>query len=213
MSAFHEQSSQERPVPAYAPRRKSGLETPLVGRFYREGKILVFAPPLWYDILVSACIISGVVLTLSFLVAGGEPYELFVSIAIACAGLWALASNERMICDLGKRTYTRFEGSGLGKHLVRGPLSDLDALVLTTEQYAVAAVVRNVVIYRLVLHWKGIKHPPLPIEKEKHSIPVQAPLNHSAGFLLARGSTFAQALGIRYFDNSHMYGKSPVPAF
>ena len=206
--AFHqEQGISERPID-YARRRKSGLETPLVGRFYRENRILVFAPPLWYDTLVAACIIGGIVFTILFVLAGGEGWQLFGSIATAAGGLWALASNERMICDLTKRTYTRFEGGGFTRHLQRGSLNELDALVLTAEQHAVLG---SVALYRLVLHWKGASHPPLPVEKEQHSLLPGVPLNQNASFILARGATYAQALGVRYFDNSHMYGKSPVP--
>ena len=209
MSAFSEQPNQERPI-AYVRRRKSGLETPLVGRFYREGRVLVFAPPLWYDILVIGCIAGGALFTLAFLWDGGEQWQLFTSVAVALAGLWALASNERMICDIRKGTYTRFEGGGIAKHLVRGSLSELDALVLTSEQYAPGAVLTYSVLYRLVLHWKGARQPPLPVEKEQCFLPPGAVLNQGAGSMLARGAAYAKALDVRYYDNSHLYGKSPV---
>lgn len=202
--------SQERQV-AYAQRRKTGLETPLVGRFYGENKLLVFAPPLWYDTLVGLCVLGGGFSLLWLLLKGGEDYQIWTAVAVTLAGVWAVASNERMICDLRKKTYIRFEGGKIGQHVVSGSFSDLEALVLTAEQYPHGTGLGAVVFYRLVLHWKGRRHPPLGVEKERRTIPFGAPLNYAAQGILSRGAAYANALGVPYYDNSHMHGHSPVP--
>jgi hypothetical protein len=207
MSAFGERPGMENQV-AYARRRKSGLETPLAGRFYRE-RLLVFSPPLWYDILVGLCVIAGGLLAVYYYILGSPLW--LVMLAVMFAGIWGAISNERMVCDLRSRTYARFEGIGIGKRIIRGNLTDLDALVLTSEQYGTGIGLGATVIYRLVIYWKGMRHPPLVAERQSRSIPYGAPLNQAAGAILQRGTRFSQALQVKYFDNSHMAGKSPVP--
>lgn len=213
MSAFGgrgplEQGGMENQV-AYAKRRKSGLEVPLRGQIYGENKLLVFAPALWHDMLMFACILVGVIAAIT---GGGMlPGGLFTAFALLTAGFWAALSNERMICDLRARTYRRYEGWGPGKRSIRGSLNELEALVLTSEQYAHGTGASAMVFYRLVLYWKGQRHPPLVVEKERHFVSFGSPLNTAVQPMLYRGMRYAKALGVPYYDNSHLASKSPVP--
>ncbi|MBI5707848.1 MAG: hypothetical protein HZC36_12760 [Armatimonadetes bacterium] len=210
-----ESGAQEGSRAALAPRFKAGLETPLEGRFGKEGKRLVFAPPLWYDVLVFALFFGGILLValsfLSVLYAPNPMYGMFLGGMLGFAGLWGALSNERMTCNLTTRTYTRLEGQGLRKRLVQGRLEELDALVLVTEDYSLPLSMGRTVRYRLVLHWKGNQHPLLIVEREAHTLPAGAPINASAGPLLQKGQRYAQALGVRYFDNSHFASPCPLP--
>lgn len=210
MSAFGERPGMEGQV-AYARRRKSGLEVPLKGRFYGEAKYLVFSPPLWHSALVIVCIVGGALATLLNLLGIDVPGGLFTTIAVLAAGMWGAFSNELMVCNLRNRTYARYEGFGPGKRTIRGNLAELDAVVLTSEQYGAGIGIAANVIYRLVIFWKGMRHPPLIAERESRSIPFGAPLNYAAGRMLHEGMRYAQALQVPYYDNSHMAGHSPVP--
>ncbi|HEY3781792.1 MAG TPA: hypothetical protein VGL56_11965 [Fimbriimonadaceae bacterium] len=213
MGAFGEFNRGNENQVAYVRRRKSGLEVPLVGRFYGENKRLVFAPPLWHDALVGVCLVGGIIYTLLSAMGTLEvPGGLFTTVAVLAAGIWGALSNERMICDLRTKTYVRFEGMGPGKQVIRGSISEIDAVVLTAEQYSLSTGFSGgTVIYRLILHWKGQRHPPLIIERESRNLPIGAPLNQGAQRMLHKGMRYAQALGLPYYDNSNMIGKSPVP--
>lgn len=212
---MREQGSWERQQLPWNWRRKGGLETPLQGRVIGERKV-TFAPPIWYDGLVFLCIFGAPLAY--FLGRSGVPVPIFsapvsgfwVSIAVCVAGLWAALSNERMACDLRARTYARLEGQSLRKRITRGSLSELDALVLTAEEYLPGAL-GHVVIYRLVLHWKGSKEPLLVVERESASIPTGAQLNYGAGRILQRGARYAKMLGVPFYDNSYFHSGSPVP--
>lgn len=191
--------------PYIIPRRKSGLETPIVGRFYRESTRLIFAPPVWYDALVLACIVGGVgVMAWCFM--GGESWWFFIAILVAIAGFWGALSNERMSCDLRKRTYARLEGQRLFKRVTRGSLDELDAVVLTAEE----APLQLSVIYRLVIHWKHQRHPLLIVDRERVAAVPGMPLNYGAQNILQRGARYAQALGLPFYDNSHIRGRAPI---
>jgi hypothetical protein len=205
MSAFGERGGFENPQMGFGRRRKSGLEVPLRGRIYGENKLLVFAPPLWHDLLVIACILGGAadLLMAGTLIPGG----LLVGFLLLMAGLWAGLSNERMVCDLRNRTFRRFEGMGPGKRSFRGSLNELEAMVLTFEPYGIGAG-----RYRLVLYWRGQRQPPLVAEMEQHPAFQNATqTNPAVQPMLYRGLKYAQALGIPYYDNSYMVGRSPVP--
>lgn len=210
-----EAGGQEGSRAVYAPRFKAGLETPLEGRFGKEGKRLSFAPPFWYDVLVFSLFFGGLlIVALSFysvLYAPNPMFGMFLGGMICFAGTWGAFSNERMHCNLTTRTYSRLEGQGLRKQLVQGRLDELDALVLVTEDYSLPLSVGRTVRYRLVLHWKGNRHPLLIVEREAHTLPPGAPLNASAGPLLVKGQKYAQALGVKYFDNSHFASPCPLP--
>jgi hypothetical protein len=195
-------------------RRKGGLETPLGGRFLGEAKWLLFSPPIWYDVLVVACIIGGPVMALlgprfGWPIVGFQPNAFWVGTTVCLAGLWGALSSERMTCDLRNRTYSRLEGQSLGKRLTRGSLAELDAVVLYAEEYPVALMGRTV-IYRLVIHWKGNKEPLLVVDRESHSI-GGGPLNSGAARIAQRGTRYAQALGVSFYDNSYFHRPAPVP--
>ena len=140
------------------PRRKAGLETPLVGRFGRENRRLIFAPPAWYEALVVICLAGWPVLIFLMLPSWGT-LAWPIGLAVGGAGLWGALSNERLVCDLTARTYARLEGQGLRKRVTRGSLDDLDAIVLMSEVLPFSAGATRPVIYRLVLHWKAARQP------------------------------------------------------
>jgi hypothetical protein len=198
-------------------RRKGGLETPLKGRFSKENRRLTFAPPLWYDALVVCCLVGGPCLAAFRFMGDLLPIPLepgiafFTGIAVTFAGLWGAFSNERMACNLTNRTYFRLEGQGIGKRFTKGSLGELEALVLVAEEWPVPTLGGRMVVYRLVLHWKGSKEPLLVAERETHTIPWRAPLNHAAGPILHRGAVYAQALQLPFYDNSHFHTPAPVP--
>lgn len=205
----------ERGRPPVPSRSKTGLETPLEGRFAKENRRLVFAPPVWYDLLIVACILTGLgLIALSFFAPAFAPlqfYGYFVGTMIAGAGIWGALSNERMSCNITAKTYARLEGQGLRKRLVQGTLTELDAIVLVSEESLFAIPGSRGVIYRLVLHWKGSSYPLLVVEREVRAIASNVPINHSAGAILQRGQSYAQALGVRFFDNSYFSSPCPVP--
>ncbi len=210
-----ERGSLER-SPARGPfRGKAGLETPLSGRFARENRRLVFAPPVWYDALIVACLVTGLaVVAVGFLAPSyglGQIYGFFVGTMISFAGAWGALSNERMACNLAARTYSRLEGQGVRKRLVQGSLDDLDALVLVAEELPVPIRGGRTVMYRLVLHWRNRIHPLLVVEREARALPSGAPINGCAEAMMRKGQGYAQALGIRFFDNSYYHSPCPVP--
>jgi len=200
-----------------APRRKSGLETPLSGRFFGENKLLVFAPPLWYDALVLVCFLGGPAFAIYSLMNGGlqignaPMLGFFIGAMVTIAGAWAAFSNERMWCDLRRRTYWRREGQGLSKTTYRGSLDDLDAVVLMTEEWPALLGNSRPVIYRLVLHWRAGVQPLMVVEVERHVVPCHEPMNSRAGLLLHKGSRYAHALGVTFYDNSYYHSPCPVP--
>lgn len=190
-------------------RRKAGLETPLEGRFSKENRRLVFAPPRWYDLLVLACLFGWPLLIVF------APPHLHDSAWIAAplvffAGIWGAVSNERMICDLAARTYARLEGQNLGKRVTRGSLDEMDAIVLVAENLPVQHL-RPAVVYRLVLHFKGQVRPPLVIGRLEVALPQGARLGFGVEGMQALGLRYASALGVKFFDNSHFPSASPVP--
>lgn len=199
---------------AISPRRKSGLETPLAGRFFRETRLL-FAPPVWYDVLVVASTALGGLLVFGALgglgipLFGGGFRLLLLGTAVGLSGLWAAASNERMHCNLSSRTYARLQGQGVFKRWVKGSLDELDALVLISTE--VATVGSRVVDYRLVLHWKNASQPILVVEQRRVTLGVGQPLNSRVGDLLARGQRYASAMKLGYYDNSYFHSPAPVP--
>ena len=192
------------------PRRKAGLETPLVGRFGRENRRLIFAPPAWYEALVVICLAGWPVLIFLMLPSWGT-LAWPIGLAVGGAGLWGALSNERLVCDLPARTYARLEGQGLRKRVTRGSLDDLDAIVLLTEVLPFSAGVTRPVIYRLVLHWKAACQPLLIIARESHNVATAPPLGGQAGRLQQDGLRFAAALGVKFFDNSHFPSPCPIP--
>jgi len=216
-----EQGRYEGPQQPVRWRTKGGLETPLRGRFIGEMKRLTFAPPIWYDVLVGLCLAFGVYSGLG--VAGLVSFQMFdpqmfgatllvLAIGVTLAGLWAALSNERMACDLRARTYVRLEGQGIAKRVTRGSLNELYGLVLMSQDTMLPGLGGGrSVVYRLVLYWKGSKEPLLVVERVSGSIPLNTPLNAGAGAMAQRGYRYAQALGVPYYDYSHVNSPGPLP--
>lgn len=202
--------------PGTLPRVKVSLETPLRGRFWGENRRLLFAPPAWYDHLVLACIFGGgavalIQLGLRGLSAVTDPLVTFwVPFAVCLAGIWALLSSERMTVDLKARTYTRREGQGLWKRWTRGSLDEIDAIVVTSEVYPVGAGLAPLIIYRSCLHWKQSRQPLLVVDRQEAPLAPGQPINSRAGEIVLRASRYAQAMGIRVFDNSHFASPAPI---
>ncbi|MCX7801106.1 MAG: hypothetical protein N2109_12300 [Fimbriimonadales bacterium] len=200
--------------PTPAPARKAGLETPLSVRFLGE-RAVAFAPSWGYDALIVACLLSPLVGGFRWWV--GSPLGFMhpgiffgATVAAALAGVWALFSMDRMVCDLRRRTYLRFEGSAAWKRVRRGSLDELDALVLTCEQLPSVAG-GHAVVYRLVLHWKGGRLPPLVGERRLCHLPAGAPLNYSAAPWVDKGLRVAAALRVPFYDNSYFHSPCPIP--
>ena len=200
---------------AFRPLRKIGLETPLVGSFWGEDKRLVFAPPRWYQALVSGCLAFGVMVSLGAYL-GWEWVPFFqagawLGPAVFLAGVWAVLSMEYVAFDLKSRTYFRREGEGLIKRTRRGSVIEIDAVVVYCEQYPLT-LVGGLVVYRTVVHWKNASLPLLVTEREQSSIPPGEPLNHGAGAICFRAQRYAKALGVAYFDNSYFHSRAPQSA-
>lgn len=195
-------------------RLKSGLETPLGIHFVREGSKIWFAPPRWYDRLLAACFVGGAFLVLSALFGWGgtvffDPvWRLWTGLAVMLAGGWAALSNERMLCNVTDRTYTRWEGKGPVKSVSKGSFNEFDALVLLAE--STFGPTGPVVTYRLVLHWKGSKLPFLIVRQATFGLGQGTALNYSAGGLLREGQRVAQAIGVPFFDNSYFHSPEPL---
>ena len=190
-------------------RRKVGLETPIVGRFIGENRKILFAPPIWYDALVAACIIGSIVVVIFRLTVQRQLD--FIFIAVGLAGVWAALSNERLMVDLRSRTYMRREGKGIVKRYFRGSLSEIDAVVLTTELYPFAVATEQVVIYRLLIHWKNQRQPVFVASRLQAQITKGGPINSRAGTLAVLGQQYASALGVPFFDNSYFDSPAPIP--
>ncbi|MBS1704683.1 MAG: hypothetical protein JST40_02330 [Armatimonadetes bacterium] len=188
-----------------------------MARYLEERRILSFAPPLWYEMLVRGvfvvaglCLIKGFFPTLGtdwlpFWSINTGGYWMILGLALAGAGLWAYLSNERLVCDLRKGTYLRFEAN----RILRGSLAELDAIVLITEVNPPSF--HGKMIYRLVLHWKNAVHPLLVLETAMFPFVQGMALNSSSAQIAARGNYFAQILGLKFFDNSHFASPNPVP--
>ncbi|MBL8068073.1 MAG: hypothetical protein JNM28_06465 [Armatimonadetes bacterium] len=214
---MHERPTPERPQLTRS-RSKGGLETPLVGRLWRETR-LIFAPPLWYDILTYSCLATGAAL-FAMAIAGWPLLLLSPEILIWTgplvffAGLWGQLSSERMTCDLESRVYTRREGQGLFKQITRGSLADLDAAVLLADRNLMrSTLVGEPVTYRLVLYWKQGKEPLLVIGTEHVSLGPGQAVNAGAGRMAQTGAGYARILGLPFFDNSYFLSDGPLKPF
>ncbi|MCH8978654.1 MAG: hypothetical protein IH945_05355 [Armatimonadetes bacterium] len=210
----YEQRSGTEGAQNYRPRKKIGLETPLVGRFWGEDKRLVFTPPTWYQLLVLGCFIFGTLAGLGGLFGWGWVPQMQIGVwlgpVVLLAGVWALLSMEYAMFDLKARTYFRREGRGLFKSSRRGSLADVDAVVLLCENYPYS-VAGRIVIYRIVVHWKHAKDPLLVTERTQAAIPPGAPLNHCAQPMAVRAQRYAGALGVPFYDNSYFHSPAPQP--
>lgn len=182
-----------------------------------ERRILTFAPPRWYDLLVLGCFGSALLCWtegllpdfwrrwLPSLTAQTSAYWILLGSALAFAGLWALQSNERLVCDLRRGTYQRFEGW----RRTRGTLAELDCLVMLAEIHPVLGT--SQAIFRLVLFWKGMRHPLLVVETHPRPIAPGLPLQTYAQDVGSRGVGYAQLLGVRFVDGASAPTPAPVP--
>jgi hypothetical protein len=146
-----------------------------------------------------------------FLIFQGVIACLLFGGAILISGFWAALSNERVLLDLTQQGYVRLEGQGFGKRLVRGKISELDALQLVAEEFPTIVPGRRHVVYRLVLHWKHRHQPLLVVEREDRDLGAGVPIHQHAGSIRARGIRYAQAIGIPFYDNAHYHSPGPVP--
>jgi hypothetical protein len=194
------------------PQRKIGLETPLVGRIWGEDRRLVFAPPLWYQTLVLACLAGGgLVFLASYFGWNWVPLSrtgAWLGPAVFLAGLWAALSMEYAVFDLRSRTYFRREGRGFMKRTRRGSTLDVDAVVVYCENYPYV-VIGRMVIYRTVVHWKNAVVPLLVTERVQANLPAGAPLNYASGPIVARAQRYAKAMGVAFYDNTYFHSPAP----
>lgn len=197
----------------FSPMRKVGLETPIVGRFTKENRRLIFAPPVWYDRLVAGVAVAGAFLCGTVLFPGLPGAVLPLESAMVTgplllfAAAWAYLSNERLIFDLTRRTYMRLLGTvPIVKRYV-GTIPEIDAVVLISEVSPLGAGVA----YRIVIHWKGRRLPVFVADRQNALVTPGSPLQAGAGQMAARGAAFAQALGVPFYDNSYFSSPGPVP--
>jgi hypothetical protein len=188
------------------------LETPLYGKFYREDTKLVFAAPLPYHVLVRLCIGGGTLMCVYGLLSPYTPiypvWWMVVGLLVIVAGVLAALSLQSVTFDLRERFYVRRQGPGLFPKMMRGPLSDLDAIVLIAEPDPL--MIHRGVTYHLVLHWKGQRQPPMVLQQDTRQVPQGQPMNIASQQLLMRGVRYSKALGLPFYDNSHFASKCPV---
>jgi hypothetical protein len=192
------------------------LETPLYGRFQGEGRRLVFGPPLLYLHLVKACTGVGVAMSLYglYALATGEAVAVYpawwvlVGVLVAGAAGLAAASLQSISFDLRERFYTRRQGPGFLPRVTRGPIDGLDAIVAISEPNQRLHAMG--VTYHLVLHWKGHRGPLMVLQQDSRQMISGQPLNIAAAQLVAQGASYAKALGIPFYDNTHFASKCPV---
>lgn len=195
-------------------RSKGGLEAPLKGRLIRE-RYLIFAPPLWYDLLIAAVAVGGFGSAALALVGKGpaigilgEQYCLIFGSLFGLAALWAALTNERMSIDIRKGTYARLEGQQILRRVTRGSVSELYGIALMTSQHPL----RPIYIYRLVLYWNANRHPLLVIQSGEARIMPGRPINYGAGQLHHVGQQWSRYLNIQYADASSHLSPDPLRA-
>ncbi|RYG48727.1 hypothetical protein EON79_03615 [bacterium] len=190
------------------------LETPLYGKFQGERR-LAFLPPAIYLALVRICMGGGalmIVYGLFFEVGAFYPeWWQMIGFLVALAGVLASFALQSVTFDLRERTYVRRQGPGLFPSMTRGRLDELDAVVLISEPNS--RLMAGGVTYHLMLHWKGVKEPPMVLQQDTRVLPSGMPLNHGAAQILTVGSRYAKALGVSFYDNSHFPSANPVLPF
>ncbi len=194
-------------------RSKFGLETPLVGRFWGENKRLVFAPPLWYDWLVLACVFGGFGAFVLGFIGWGSGYWGNVGVFVGFGGVWAALSSERMTIDLRQRTYWRREGQGPFKRMTRGSLDSIDAVVAQAHEFGIPGLVSRPVVYRIVFFWKGAREPLFIAERVETVIGHGAAIQSRAHEIVAKGARYAQEMKLPYFDNTYFHTADPLLPF
>lgn len=193
------------------------LETPLVGRFHGEGRRLIFAAPLPYQVLVKGTGALGGAMFLAPLAARIVGFDLplyeawwtAVGLSLVVAAVGAAFSLQTIVFDLKERTYRRRQGPGFFPRFSRGRLDDLDAVVVLTEENGGA--IPPSVTHHVVLYWKANREPLMVLQKDTRPWSRGQPLNAYAGPILQLAGQYAQALGVTFFDNSYFPSKCPVP--
>lgn len=188
------------------------LETPLVGRFQGEGRRITFSAPAPYHALVRGTALLGVAMVL----ATALPVELpiyttwwwMVGTLLILAAVAAAFSLQMISFDLRERTYRRRQGPGLIPRFSRGKLDELDAIVILADP---RPGIPPTVTLHMVLHWKGSREPIMVLQREVHGLPAGQAMNANAGPILQAGMRYAQALGVKFFDNSYFASPCPVP--
>ncbi len=195
------------------------LETPLYGKFQREGRRLVFGAPDLYHQLIkgvastgAAMVVYGLYCTAFGLATPMFPmwWILIGAMLLGAAGL-AAASLQSITFDLGERVYVRRQGPGFLPRISRGPLSALDAIVAIAEPNS--RMIHGGVTYHLLLYWKGQQEPLMVLQQDTRQLPMGQPLNVGAAQLLEQGARFASALAVPYHDNTQFASKCPVPVW
>lgn len=189
------------------------IETPLVGRFYGEGRRLTFGAPAIYHALVRGTGITG---ALMFIAPHTPlPLPLFdewwtaIGAMLMVAAIGAAFSLQSIVFDLRERIYRRRQGPGFFPRFSKGRLDDLDAVVVTAELNQIA--IPPSVTFHVVLYWKGNREPLMVLERDTRYFSPGQPLNANAGAILQSAQRYAQALGVKFFDNSYYASACPVP--
>jgi hypothetical protein len=132
-----------------------------------------------------------------------------VGASVMVAGVGAALSLQTIAFDLRERIYRRRQGPGFFPRFTRGRLDDLDAIVVLAEHNAGA--IPPSVTYHVVLHWKAGKEPIIVLQKDTRFLSSGQPLNAQAGPIIQLAGRYAQALGIKFFDNTYFSSVCPVP--
>jgi hypothetical protein len=189
------------------------LETPLVGRFYGEGRRLTFGAPAPYQFFVRATAAVGIVMVLMPGIPVPKPlYDAWwtgIGLMVIVAAVAAFFSLQAITFDLRERTYRRRQGPGFLPRFSRGRLDDLDAIVVLTETNTLS--LPPSVTYHVVLHWKGMREPLMVLQKDTRLYHAGEPINAHAAAILQLAARYAQALGVRFFDNTYYPSPCPVP--
>lgn len=192
------------------------LETPLSGRFLREGRILFFGPPPAYMRLCWGTLAAGGAMILFGLIqqvtqSGAPFYWGWVGLMVLAAGCWAFASLQRITFDMNTKTYRRWHGPGFVPKLYTGAIENLHYMSLMAEDKYVPT--GRQVVYRLVLYWKNPREPLMVVQQQ--AMPMQAgrPINFGVAQIGAAGWEYARALGIPWQDMSDRSQPCPIPVF
>jgi hypothetical protein len=183
------------------------LETPLIGRYEREGLRLAFRVPLPYLIFVRVVAITGAVFFLNAwvqLLPGFYPAWWFLvgSLLLFAAMLAGLSLNQ-VVFQFRERTYSRRQGPGILPKTTRGSLNALDAVVLIAEPRG------HRVTYHLLLHWKNAVEPSMLLLQQSNNLGPGQPLGLAAEPIRTTGIQWAQSLGVMFYDNSHFASPNP----
>lgn len=199
-------------------RSRTGLETPLSGRLIGENKALIFAPPQWYEALMAVCLfgglLAGILTSLGIMPLAFFQAAPWLGWAIMLAGAWAFLSSDRLIVNLKTQTWVRQEGGLLRFRVGRGSVSELDALVVVVENAALMGVATGASgVFRVVLHWKGQRQPPLVLDRLDAQVPAGMPAGQAAGPLFSKASFYGKILGLPVYDNTQQYSGAPLRPF